>query len=66
MRRGLSPGSPSPACPPLRPTGVLNAKQIADVQQEIEVALHADYSAKSAIISKYLGGSEPTVHPAFP
>jgi hypothetical protein len=63
-RRGLPPGSPPPACPPLRPTRVLNAKQIADVQEETEAARHADYSAKSAIILKYLGKSDATSHPA--
>jgi hypothetical protein len=62
-RRGLPPGSPPSACPPLRPTRGMNDKQIADVHRETEEALHADYSAKSAIILKYLGRSG-TSHPA--
>jgi hypothetical protein len=63
-RRGLPPGSPPSACPPLRPTRVLNEKQVAEVQKETEEALHADYGAKSAIILKYLGRSG-TAHPAI-
>jgi hypothetical protein len=62
-RRGLPPGSAPSACPPLRPTRVMNEKQIAEVRKETEEALHADYSAKSAIILKYLGRSG-TSHPA--
>ena len=56
--------SEGPRCPPLPSANVLNEKEAAEVQKETEAAMRADFSAKAAIISKYLGISNPT-HPAF-
>jgi hypothetical protein len=45
---------------------VMNERQAADVKEETEAAMRADYSAKAAIISKYLTPGDATTQAALP
>ena len=54
-----APPALSRDCPPL-PARLLNSQQRAEVKKETEAALHADFDAKAALVTKYLRVSEET------